>query len=370
MTFTRRLLCLVLAVNLAFIGAPLPLAAQEDPGPGDQTTPAPTDPEKPPAPPGEKPPELAPPVADPVPEAEVGQQGINGQLLDLDGTTSIPNEEVRIVDKDGTAVVKVVSGPDGKFVLPVLKDGDYVLETRGVRQPFQVKPDQPIRELKVLVPAAAFQPAGPAPTGDEDNTGTILIFVGVGVAIIVAGVATGLAIGLSGDDEDDTVIGATNNEGPTVPGVPASSQPPPGTTPAPLVREVAFAPGTTGSFGAVTPGQNPAIPVKITNTTGTPFTAVGSVTGAGFGFLPTGGGGTTSPVRAGGEIGSVAAALLSSGQSAFIPGFGEVTFWVGFEGTIPGTYTGTCTIQGPNGPLVLTLTVIVNNTGPISVSAP
>lgn len=358
MSCLHRLLCLVLAANLALLGVPLPSAlAQEDPGPGDQTTPAPTDPEKPPAPAdGEKPP--APPPAEgaspPAPEAE--QSGIQGQLLDLDGVTPIPNEEVRVTDNEGKEVAKAVSGPDGKFTLPVLADGSYVLETRGVRQPFEVKPDQPIKELKILVPAAAFQPAGAQPASDDDDSGTVLIFVGVGVAVVVAGLAAGLAIGLSqGDDEDDKFIGPQSNEPPTV-----LAQPNTG-APAPAAPPIGFGLGVNGEFGTVHLGEVKVKEVKVRNQTAVVQLFTGTVSGALYSLvLPNG--------------------QLANTQTITVSPFSETSFFVQVNATTPGNATGSLTITvSPGageraavaeGTLMLMLNTMVNPSGPPSTLAP
>nr|WP_281720368.1 carboxypeptidase regulatory-like domain-containing protein [Nitrosomonas nitrosa] len=327
MKFFQRTLCVVLAANLTLFGVSFPSAvAQEDPGPGDQTTPAPTDPEKPPAPPeGEKPPTPAPGegAAPPAPESE--QTGIQGQLLDLDGTTPIANEEVRVTDNQGKEVAKATSGVDGKFTLPVLADGSYVLETRGVRQPFEVKPEQPIKELKILVPAASFAPAGAAPVKDDDDSGTVLIFVGVGAAVIVAGLAAGLAIALAdSDDEDDTFIGPQSNEPPTVSAPPNASAP---TPPQPLIG---FALGVTGEFGTVHLGEAAVREVKIRNSTPAVQLFTASVTGAGFSLqLPNG--------------------TKASTQTITAPPNSEVVFYVVFNALSAGTATGSMTITASPG---------------------
>lgn len=330
MSLSSRLLCLVLAANLTLLGMPMPRAfAQEDPGPGDQTTPAPTDPEKTPTPPeGQQPPAPQPPAEGAPPAApEAEQTGIKGQLLDLDGTTAIPNEDVRVTDKDGKEVAKATSGPDGKFTLPVLAEGGYVLETRGVRQPFEVKPDQPIKELKILVPAASFQAAGPAQTKEDEDNSTVLILVGVGVAVIVAGVAAGLAIALTDDDEDDKFIGGSQPSqiGQPNTGVPTATQP-----------ALSFGAGSSGGslsalgeFGSVNLGDAPTRAITVNNGTGINQTFTATVTGAGFSLLLPGGGKATT-------------------QTVVAPP-GSTTFYVVFNAVMPGQASGTFTLVASPG---------------------
>lgn len=320
----QRAVCLLLAMVLTVGFAPL--QAQEDPGGGDPT-PAPTEP-----PPGD-PPAPAPPEGGAPPEQAPGGK-IQGQLLDLDGTTPIPNEQVSVLDAEGNEVATATSGADGKFELPMLKDGDYTLQTRGIKQSFSVTPDQPIKELKILVPAAPFVPAGSGPPpadGDVDGSqpgAGWWIALGGGAVLLVGGLITGavLAIANNSGSESDKFIGPPPNGGPTVFAGP--SQPNPA-----LTAEFGFVLGTNGVFPPTLQGDTSTKAVVITNNSDQPVTFIATLTGAGFRFL----GGT---------------------DQVTIPANGRSTIILGFTPPGVGPFQGTLTVSGPGGTQTLNLSAI------------
>lgn len=340
LSLLQRALCLFLAGVLS-LGFGPSVKAQEDPGPGGDTTPAPTPDQPPPADPA--PP--APPEGGAPPEqAPAGK--IQGQLLDLDGTTPIANEQVRVTDASGKEVANATSGPDGKFELPMLQDGEYTLQTRGIQQRFSVTPDQPIKELKILVPAAPFVPAAGG-TGDTSDTdvdqtpgGGWWIALGGGAVLLVGGLITGavLAIANNSGKESDTIIGPQPLGGPTM--LAGPSQPNPA-----LTAEFGFLLGTNGVFPPTQVLDTSSKMVTITNNTGTPqvFTAV--LSGAGFGFL----GGT---------------------QNVSIPANGQANIILSFSPPTTGSFQGTLTVTGPGGMQTLNLTGIGFPAGVPSVSVP
>lgn len=249
-----------------------------------------------------------------------GATGINGKLVDLDGETPIQNGRVDVVDANGNVIATATSGPDGSFTLPALADGSYVLQTNGVAQPFQVAASQPITQLTIVAPAASFQ-AGGAATGGGGGVSTALIVVGGGAVVVVAGLATGLAIGLGGQDGDDTVIGGSNE---------------PPTTLSPPNRGVPVPPGPplslqgSGAFGTIYLGGAAVRPFSVRNSTGVVQSLSATVSGAAFQLIRPDG----TPV---------------SSLTLFTPATGEAVLFVRFSGAMPGQATGSLVITASPG---------------------
>jgi len=157
------------------------------------------------------------------------QEGVQGQLLELDGKTPVSNEAVKITDANtGEVVAEATTGPDGSFNMPELGEGSYVLETRGMSHPFELAAGQPLEGLRILAPAGGA--IAPVAGGAVAAGGTSAwVWIGAAAAVVVLGAGISVPLVLEKQNDPNGTDGFTGT--PSQPGSPPPPPPPPGPPP-------------------------------------------------------------------------------------------------------------------------------------------
>lgn len=132
-------------------------------------------------------------------ETPAGQRSaatIPGRLVDVDGKTTWRGQLIRVVSAEtGELVSQATTGEDGRFQLPELAPGEYLVSVGQVVSRLLVTSEQPVRELRLIVPAKSLQ-GETIPLADlrqVEVTGYTVIIVG-GIVMLVAMTATGFFI--------------------------------------------------------------------------------------------------------------------------------------------------------------------------------
>lgn len=134
---------------------------------------------------------------------------VRGQLLDLDGKTPWVGKVVRVVERTSLRLVaEPTSDEGGRFELPALEPGEYLVVVGSLVSALTVLKDRPVRDLRIV--ASRDQVVGETiPMADLTPTvtvnGTTLIVMGVIVVVVgvvaVGGMVAGYNLRKADDDE-------------------------------------------------------------------------------------------------------------------------------------------------------------------------
>ncbi len=128
---------------------------------------------------------------------DVAPATITGHLVGLDGKTAWAGQVVRVVDRaTGRLIAQATTDEQGRFSLPELAPGEYLVVVGQVVSRLPVTPERPVREVRLVVSAEQLR-GEQIPLADlnklEEITGTSLLLVG-GSVVIIGGAAIGGAV--------------------------------------------------------------------------------------------------------------------------------------------------------------------------------
>lgn len=121
---------------------------------------------------------------------------VAGLLIGKDGKSPWAGQVVRVVDPASSRLVgQATSDAEGRFTLPELAPGEYVVVVGRVVSRLSVTPERPVRELRLVV-SAEHLAGEQIPLADltlAEVTGTSVVLV-MGSVLIIGGAAIGGAV--------------------------------------------------------------------------------------------------------------------------------------------------------------------------------
>lgn len=136
--------------------------------------------------------------------AEAAQQGIVGLLIDVDGKTPWAGQLVRVVDVETRDLVhQVTTTKDGRFLLPELPVGEYLLTVgQGVWR-LPVTLERPVRDLRLVVSEVRLR-GERIPMADlrQVEVGTVATVLVIGGVVVGVGGAVAGGVVVAEEEQD------------------------------------------------------------------------------------------------------------------------------------------------------------------------